>query len=441
MGDGYSVDKYISTCTIIGSDIVSLPGAGYYLSTQEPATWSLTNMSGGSFTLSTSNNGVNAFVNAVVPLNGQTATLKAVANGRTHTYKIRADILGIIGSNYICQQENYTHYSGQSANWSVSSGFTLSTSSGASTKVTASTYNGQSGTLTAVVGGITYTKTITACGINGPSLVCPSGTFSLNSGKSANWNVSSGFTNTPISGVSTTVTAPSLNGQNGTVMASLNGITVTKTIQASPAITGYPYVCNIGENTFTFVAGEVFQWVVGGPPGVFSIIKQDATTVTVKANSSNGESGAVVALVGTPPNFTTYTKDIIASCPKSGSSEPGNESNSVAYYTVYPNPTSDHLYIEIDAAAHLQDLQSKSARSVPVYDVRLYNGQGTLLRQQKTKGGTVHFNVTHLLYGIYYLHIYDGISDKPVIKHILVDHSIKISKKKIKKDSKTVIKV
>ena len=78
---------------------------------------------------------------------------------------------------------------------------------------------------------------------------------------------------------------------------------------------------------------------------------------------------------------------------------------------VYPNPTSDILTMEIG-------VESTKA----TYDIRLYDGQGNLLRQQKTKGGTVQFNVSALPNGIYYLHVYDGVSDTPEMRQIVVEH-------------------
>ena len=83
--------------------------------------------------------------------------------------------------------------------------------------------------------------------------------------------------------------------------------------------------------------------------------------------------------------------------------------------SVYPNPVDDVLNIELDAP-------DDNARAQITYDVRLYDGQGNMVRQQKAKGGTVEFNVSNLPNGIYYLHIYDGVSDKPEIHQIIVQH-------------------
>jgi hypothetical protein len=79
----------------------------------------------------------------------------------------------------------------------------------------------------------------------------------------------------------------------------------------------------------------------------------------------------------------------------------------------YPNPVNDILTIETGA----------SVKGVSqTYDVRLYDGQGNLLRQASNKGGTVQFNVSALPDGIYYLHIYDGVSSTPEMQQIVVQH-------------------
>ena len=48
--------------------------------------------------------------------------------------------------------------------------------------------------------------------------------------------------------------------------------------------------------------------------------------------------------------------------------------------------------------------------------------KNNLLRQQKTKGGTVEFNVSGLTDGVYYLHVYDGVSETPEMRQIVVEH-------------------
>jgi len=92
--------------------------------------------------------------------------------------------------------------------------------------------------------------------------------------------------------------------------------------------------------------------------------------------------------------------------------------------TAYPNPVFDILNIEIDEEVMAQEQTFTDAQLLKefTYDIRLYDGQGNLLRQTKNKGGTVQFNVSTLPNGIYFLHIYDGVSDTPEIRQIMVEH-------------------
>ena len=86
--------------------------------------------------------------------------------------------------------------------------------------------------------------------------------------------------------------------------------------------------------------------------------------------------------------------------------------------TVYPNPVNDILTVEIDASVS----QGAARSSSPDYDLRLYDRQGNLVQQQKTKGGTVLLHVSNLPNGLYYLHVYDGVNSNPEVFPILVKH-------------------
>jgi hypothetical protein len=76
-------------------------------------------------------------------------------------------------------------------------------------------------------------------------------------------------------------------------------------------------------------------------------------------------------------------------------------------YSVYPNPVSDILTIEIDYEAITGAQRFIQA---PTFDIRLYNQLGNQVRQTTTKSGSVQFNVSNLPDGIYFLHINDGVS-------------------------------
>ena len=85
---------------------------------------------------------------------------------------------------------------------------------------------------------------------------------------------------------------------------------------------------------------------------------------------------------------------------------------------VYPNPVDDVLYVEVGSSAN-ENIQS----AVTVYDIRLYDGNGTIVRQTSHRGsGTVRLDVSSLPNGIYYLHIYDGANRTPEMHQIIVRH-------------------
>ena len=86
-------------------------------------------------------------------------------------------------------------------------------------------------------------------------------------------------------------------------------------------------------------------------------------------------------------------------------------------YSIYPNPVSDILTIEINVQA------VANSKINPQFDVRLYDMQGNLQRNTTTtKAGTVQLNVTNLPDGNYFLHIYDGVDATPFMKQIVVKH-------------------
>jgi len=96
---------------------------------------------------------------------------------------------------------------------------------------------------------------------------------------------------------------------------------------------------------------------------------------------------------------------------------------------VYPNPASGILNIETgedgntqSAAKQQTTTDTKPLKTDITREVRLYDGHGKLLLHTKTKDSHVHLNVSHLHNGIYYLHIYSGVSDKPEIHQIMVKH-------------------
>ena len=151
-------------------------------------------------------------------------------------------------------------------------------------------------------------------------------------------------------------------------------------------------------NNFTYLSQGVSSnnWSYSGP----------LTLSNLSAESAHGKGGT-----------TTGTAYVQAKMTNSCGSTTVNTSFDVIQFKspAYPNPVNDVLSIELDS-------QSVSNVQNPTFDVRLYDGQGNIVRQQSNKGGTVQFNVSSLPDGIYYLHIYDGVSSAPEIQQIVVQH-------------------
>jgi hypothetical protein len=95
--------------------------------------------------------------------------------------------------------------------------------------------------------------------------------------------------------------------------------------------------------------------------------------------------------------------------------------------SIYPNPASDVLNVNIDQEAidrakALQHISGKNSNADPVFDIRLYNITGNAVRGTTTKGGAVQFDVSNLPNGFYCLHIYDNAGIKPEMHTVIVKH-------------------
>lgn len=319
-------------------------------------------------------------------------------------------ITSIKGPKSICLTGSYSTSTGQSAQWVVSSGFRVSPSTGNSTTVMAAAPHQYDGLLSAEINGLITYKHITTCavGIYGPGSICNSGIYSSSNGQSTTWSVISGFSVSPTTGSSVTVTALS-PGKSGTLSAILNGSTVTFGIEScgTPlSIVGPDVVSTTAK--YTLNNGQAVTWDVV-PPVYFSItpVNGGISAIVTKVTSSTSCSGAVLAKI----NSTTVATKPISCGGKGGAGS--------SYIFVYPNPVDNILTIEIDAdtAQSLLPIQAKLT-----FDVRLYDGQGNLLRQARTQGGTVQFDISNIPDGIYYLHVYDDAGSNPIIETIIVEH-------------------
>lgn len=99
--------------------------------------------------------------------------------------------------------------------------------------------------------------------------------------------------------------------------------------------------------------------------------------------------------------------------------DPNNRSASVAY----PNPASQILYVDFTSIGEqLAQTFTSTAVQQKHYDVRLFNLQGSLVRTARSAGERISLDVSGLPGGNYFLHIYDGKGEKPVVQQIVVSH-------------------
>ncbi len=364
------------------------------------------------------------------------------------TYYIRSNVMMIAGQNSVCYDGNTFHLVNPPAGtitWTLQSNGTLSfsqTSSNTSATGNPVTVyrrgsNSGTGTLRAFVNGIeVLSKTITTCvspRIEGPDVICgsSSATYSL-TGLPSNvadndivWESSSNLTlqgGTTGKSKTVTKTGDGFGWVRATIGAPYHlqwtkGDIVLGVYQNPTVYYDMQYVsCGAPVYMEPFAPSATsYQWDVLSS-GSYSFTNSGLTasayfydsgyTYTVKTWAYND--------CGLSPTVThEYVFSVSGDCYSSSSS------------FAYPNPVRDILYIDLDAFAELNPLKQSSTSSTlispdPSYDVRLYNVHGNLLRQQKARGGTVEINVSGLLNGIYYLHVYDGVSAQPEVKQIVV---------------------
>ena len=345
------------------------------------------------------------------------------------SYNNRSLLIGICGLNTICLTVgSYSLLNGTNANWSVSGNLQFDTNSTTninSVTVKPLTYDGKGGTLTAVVNGISYSKIIYACNnpIVGQEDFCPSGIFGMAWGNIASWSVSNGFSvSSPNLNNNVIVTANSpYTYQTGTIYATVNGVTMSKSFTACAPITGPSEICGEGTYFLNVPGATGTNWQVQ-PSQFFDIIYSDNTSVIVRMDTQSAFTGLVGTVIAVYNNGQqSSNKSFTVKCAKGGGDEPPK-----GYVTVYPNPADNVLTVEIDeeAAAEIRAAQQGGVISKisPTYNIRMHNAVGDVVRSEKTKNNRVEFDVSTLQKGFYIVNVSDGIIIEPEIHKVVVNH-------------------
>ena len=272
-------------------------------------------------------------------------------------------------------------------------------------------------------GPVVAQKTISLCSSSQPSvsgspaLICSgaSATFyASNWQPGCTWAVSSNLTITSSSSSSITVTRNGSNNGIGKVsIKSLTGIELASYSDiwvGKPSISlyapydivpqmGYEATLDYDNATYTQQGVTSYNWTCTSNLKLMTKHINKSGFSVNKMSGVGTETARITVQVTNACSSTSTYQDMTIYWPSPSHS--------------YPNPVNDILTIETGTSVKVVSL---------TYDIRLYDGQGNLLRQAVNKGGTVQFNVSALPDGIYYLHIYDGINSTPEMQQIVVQH-------------------
>jgi len=261
--------------------------------------------------------------------------------------------------------------------------------------------------------------------INGPTLVCTNGTFTLQNqpaGSAITWTSSDPNTLSidPVTGIATRQ-----NGYNGP-------ITITASVQSpgacNPAIftrsthAGPPSATNAtliypsgqrGVDPVTLCAGcsynflvdfvqgaSTYTWVL--PSGFSFVSGRNSATPGIKTASASGIYTMYCSVNNSCGSSWTHNLTINIS---SG----GGQQQRIA---VYPNPTSSSLTIETTGSSiAISDTnlnEASKATNVDNFSAKLVNQFNLELISGESKNGKIIFDVSNIQNGLYYLHIMRG---------------------------------
>ncbi len=461
--------KLISPCRtyIYGSDALCNNTGSYTLTNPPPGVGTI------HWTLSgaTSNFTINSSTGAITHTGTGTGSVTLSARNGNAECPVVASMTVSSCPPYINGQGDIFHPAvfslsgGATGNWTVTEGFQITTNPTNTNSVTVkpTNYNGKYGTLTATVNGCVVTMSVYAYNLSRsfPTFSCASTVqfevedhygFGITDNR-VTWEYS--YHLEPIGG-NKGMSKQFNVVETGTAWVKATVVTnYNTTVIEEPFIAKFPSPYSFVITNNEMICDHVYR--LSPQNDAFDLYNPYGQYITgfngwtasrtdifhVETSPSNREatvefyncgadpmgymiSATVTTACGSPPSgYPIYNYYFYK--PRSGSSSSSiysNDSNSVSSsissssVVTYPNPAGDILYVEI------KDPLVGNTRSsqTPACDVRLYNWQGLMLRQQKTMGNRVEFNVSNLPNGVYFLHVYDGVNAKPEALPIVVEH-------------------
>jgi subtilisin family serine protease len=334
----------------------------------------------------------------------------------------------------------------QATYWSVDpeAFFTITDSNATSATVVATSLNGQTGTITAVVNGVPITKIIQACNlvdilaISGPIAVCPGTTgieFSVQNlpvDATIQWTHGRdlaivGPSNQATVRINNTKGLPffdmlsepipfdpstswigaqvNINGQTRPLWHSLTVDRVLLSpIQAEIPPKGgyqtriwYRFTCLHGRQ-------ESLSWAVN-PNASVSVINSTQADIRFIATGLHTTTASITNACGTSSVQTAIHVSGSFELPSCLICGPGFICRCLIIGGIFsPNPVNDVLTIDL-TLVKIPDSYDAQSSSKTIFDARLLNAQGVIVRQQQTQASSIQFDVSNLPEGTYYLHI------------------------------------
>jgi hypothetical protein len=330
---------------ISGTDVLCLSNITYSLVIGTATSWSVTPTTDFEIISSTA---TSAVVKAKSYKSETSGVLTAVVNGVTVTKAIKTCKIYAAGSQYICTSpETYVLNSGSASSWSVAptSLFQILNTSNVAVRIAATSTNGESGTLTAVVNGVNVTRTITTCipnlTISGASVISGNDeTYLLSSTVPyVIWSVTptSAFEIIHSAYGAALVRAKNYDGTSGTLSVVANGLTFTKAIQTcQTSIHGSSNVCSPTVYSISVVCPnlQVSSWSITGP---FTISTNGNSVGVTPIATSSETTGTLTATFSSGAQLSKQ----LYKCTVSTTSSIGSS----GAYSIYPNPANSVLFI------------------------------------------------------------------------------------------------
>jgi hypothetical protein len=254
-----------------------------------------------------------------------------------------------------------------------------------STNYTVTGYNGACiDTKTTNIGIAT---SITVAAVSNTSSICSgsSATLTANGASTYTWNTGSNATSiviTPTSSANYTV-----NGASGSCSGS---ITININVNPNPTVSvvsASSVIC-VGETTsLTANGANTYTWNTGDNTAVITVTPSGTTTYTLTGYAVSGCS-----------NTSVFTQSVSACI---GMNELNNSHHVI---TIYPNPTSNNLFIETDFSN---------------FEFAVFDVLGKLVFENRTNSGNSSFNANEFAKGIYMIKLYsDGVM---ITKKVIVE--------------------